>query len=195
MELIIERVSCGRTLVGTCRQLKAEITDGRKVPTESDVRLWVMNDTPPGLTARYARARMLQMEAWADDIIQVAEDGSRDVQYVKRVKDDATGKMIELVMEAKEFTNRSRLIIDAKKWIMSKLHPEKWGERIGIEARGVMPGVEPKVVVNLFNGTVPSANGNGNGHVTLNPAIHRRAAAPAGAPTVDLTAKTTEEAN
>ncbi len=72
--------------------------------TEAGVRKWAMTD-PSGFGARYAQAREFQAEAWSDRIIDIAEDGSLDPQD-RRVR------------------------IDAKKWLMSKLHHKRYGDKL-----------------------------------------------------------------
>ena len=59
------------------------------------------------LSSLYARAREAQCEAWADEIIAEA-DAADDRKNV----------------------NSARLRIDAKKWIMARLHPRVFGDRV-----------------------------------------------------------------
>ena len=61
------------------------------------------------LASRYARAREMQVEAWADDILREASEA-----------DDETN------------VQSARLRIDAKKWIMSKLVPRKYGDKLAV---------------------------------------------------------------
>lgn len=78
---------------------------------------------------QYARAREHQADFLADEIIEIADDSSRDKLRVKRVK-NADGGSMELVEEDKEFTNRSKLRVEARKWVASKLKPKKYGDKI-----------------------------------------------------------------
>lgn len=69
---------------------------------------------------QYARARAIQAELLAEEIIEIADDSSGDV-----IVDD----------DGKEQTNhervaRSRLRVDARKWYASKLAPKRYGDRI-----------------------------------------------------------------
>ncbi|MFZ1680625.1 MAG: terminase small subunit protein [Rhizobiaceae bacterium] len=109
-EKICEHVASGMTLREACRQ------DG--MPPESTVRLWVL-DNREGFAARYARARDLLLEHWADETIEIADDGSNDWMTRNEVE-VANGDHI----------SRSRLRVDQRKWLLSKLKPERYGDRV-----------------------------------------------------------------
>jgi hypothetical protein len=59
------------------------------------------------------------MEAMAADIIEIADDSSGDIEL------DGEGKP----RQNAEFMNRSRLRVDTRKWLMSKLAPKKYGDK------------------------------------------------------------------
>lgn len=75
------------------------------------------------LAALYARARELQMEAWSDEIIRDANDSSQDTITIEK-----NGREIEV--ENREWINRSRLRIDTKKWLMTKLFSKRYGDKL-----------------------------------------------------------------
>lgn len=58
------------------------------------------------------------MEAMAEEILEIADDGLNDFKQVdgRQVVDQ-------------ENINRSRLRVDTRKWLMSKLAPKKYGDR------------------------------------------------------------------
>lgn len=100
------------------------------MPSASTVRYWAIEDIS-GFSARYAIARDRQLESWADDIIDNAEDDSRDV--TKEETFDAEGKVVSTKITQNHVrVARSRLIIDSKKWILSKLKPERYGTQIKV---------------------------------------------------------------
>jgi hypothetical protein len=76
-----------------------------------------------GFSRQYARARDLRCENWANEIIEIAEDGSND--WVER--EVGRGRAIKVVN--RESVERFGLRIDARKWLLSKLKPERYGER------------------------------------------------------------------
>ncbi len=68
----------------------------------------------------YARAREAQADKMAEDILKIADDGQNDT-YV-----DSDGK----VCTDQEVIARSRLRVDARKWLASKMAPKKYGEKL-----------------------------------------------------------------
>jgi transposase-like protein len=71
---------------------------------ESSVRQWV-RDNRDNFAMRYQTARVLQVEAWSDLIIEIGNRDDLDAQE-KRVR------------------------IDSLKWLMSRIVPKKWGDRL-----------------------------------------------------------------
>ena len=88
---------------------------------------WLLEN--PDLANKYARAKELQAEFMAEQIIEIADDGTND--YMTIVKGDT-----EYNVENKEVTNRSRLRVDARKWVASKLYPKKYGDKVDVTTDG-----------------------------------------------------------
>jgi hypothetical protein len=99
------------------------------MPSKSTVMLWVLNNED--FSDQYARAREMLMEHWSEEIVDIADDGSND--YVDRLNSEG-----QVVGEAvnHEHINRSRLRVDTRKWLMSKLAPKRYGDRIQTEVTG-----------------------------------------------------------
>jgi transposase len=74
------------------------------MPAESTVRFWAVEDRN-GFAAQYARAREAQVEAMGEDLIEIADNNTGDPQ-------------------------RDRLRVDARKWLMSKVAPKKYGDKV-----------------------------------------------------------------
>lgn len=98
---------------------------------------WVRSDKELG--DKYARARELQAEYLADQIIEIADDGTND--YMTITKGDEAYNV-----EDKEVTNRSKLRVDARKWKASKLAPKKYGDKIETQLSG---SVEVKQITGM----------------------------------------------
>ena len=62
----------------------------------------------------------MQVEYWAHEIIEIADDTSGDFIINERG---------ERVVDH-EHINRARLRVDARKWLMSKLSPQRYGDRV-----------------------------------------------------------------
>jgi hypothetical protein len=104
----------------------------------------------------YAKAKELQADFLAEEIIEIADDSSQDLKGY-----DDFGNPLE----NKEFVNRSRLRVDARKWVASKLKPRKYGDKIEQEHTGnIKGGLSPEQFAQLLaaataNGNTPSSQG------------------------------------
>ncbi len=119
-ELICQRISNGETLRDICRD--------SYMPARSCVYKW-MRKNPP-FEAMYARARERLVEHWADEIIGIADDGTTD--YVTKIGRHGT----EYEAVDQEHIQRSRLRVDTRKWLMSKLVPRVYGDNVEVEVTG-----------------------------------------------------------
>ena len=104
-DLICKRVSEGESLRAICRD--------HGMPSEGTVRGWAREDRD-GFGSRYRLARELQLDHWADVIIDIADEGDRDP--------------------------RDRQVrIETRKWIMSKLAPRRYGDRLLVAGEAENP--------------------------------------------------------
>lgn len=125
---ILRRLSMGESLLQICAD-QADFD----YPAAPTVRLWVLNDTPPGFAAHYARARELQYEAWSDQIIEAADRpliGTKTKTNFDGSTETTEGDNVD----------RAKLKVDARKWILSKLAPKKYGDRVQTEITGADGG-------------------------------------------------------
>lgn len=81
-------------------------------------------DNPDDFAARYVRARELQAEHWADQIVDISDDVSND--WMERNRQDGSS---EMVLDHEHVT-RSRLRVDSRKWLLAKLRPGTYGDKI-----------------------------------------------------------------
>lgn len=114
-EEICRRTADGETLSQICRD--------EHMPPRRTVVDWALDDRA-GFSARYARARELLLERWADDITEIAEDGTND--WMER--ETKSGRIVKALND--EAVARSRLRIDSRKWLLSKLKPERYGDSL-----------------------------------------------------------------
>jgi hypothetical protein len=107
---ICDRVAHGETLTAVCRD--------SHMPPRQTVVDWLIQNRQP-FSSMYARAKELQIERWADDLLEISDDASND--WMER-----EGR-VELNTE---HIQRSRLRTDNRKWLISKLRPEKYGDHV-----------------------------------------------------------------
>jgi hypothetical protein len=115
---ICDLLSMGQSLRSIC------LADN--MPDERTVRRWVQADHH-GFAARYAVARDLGMDAMADELLEIADDGIND--WMERKNQD--GETV-LVLN-KENIARSRLRTDTRKWLMSKIASKRYGDKTAVE--------------------------------------------------------------
>jgi hypothetical protein len=96
----------------------SEHEDDPDFPGESLFYKW-LNESED-LRERYARAKSGQADLLVDEMLDIADDSDRDTL----VDDEGKERLNS------EFVQRSRLRIDTRKWIASKLKPKKYGDRI-----------------------------------------------------------------
>jgi hypothetical protein len=118
-DAICLRLAEGETLRQICRD------DG--MPPESTVRQWVIDQAE--FAAQYAKARDLGLDAMADALFEIADDGTNDTTV------DEDGNV---------FTNhdviaRSRLRVDTRKWYLSKLAPKRYGDKLVMQGDAENP--------------------------------------------------------
>ena len=100
----------------------------------------------PEFSQQYARAREQQQEFYAEEILDIADNGQND--YMERLNKNGE---VEMVVNY-ENIQRSRLRVDTRKWIMSKLAPKKYGDKVTQELTG-KDGAELIVNVNISEKT------------------------------------------
>lgn len=83
----------------------------------------------PEFFKRYAQAREIQAEVLADEIVALADDcrlGEKVTVKGDGKVETVTGDMVE----------RSKLQVDARKWVAARLLPKKFGDRVTSEHIG-----------------------------------------------------------
>lgn len=76
---------------------------------------------------QYVRACDERAEKLFEEIVDIADDGTND--YMTRTRDDGT----EYEVVNHEHIQRSRLRIDARKWMLGKMKPKKYGDKVEID--------------------------------------------------------------
>jgi hypothetical protein len=112
----IAEAICDRLVDG--ESLRAICADPR-MPAKATVFRWLASNQE--FRRSYALARECQAEDFAYEILEIADDSSRD--YVKKTGVD--GK-VTWVFD-KEHIARQRLKIKALKWTMARMAPRKYG--------------------------------------------------------------------
>lgn len=133
--VICERLANGESL----RQICA----ADDMPGRSTVFRWAAENV--AFRDQYAVARAAQAEHMADELLDIADDGSND--WMERFYSE--GQSLGWQVNG-EHIQRSRLRVDSRKWLLSKLLPKKYGDAIRQELTGPNGGpIETRSVVEL----------------------------------------------
>lgn len=112
-DLICQRMEAGETLRQICRD--------EGMPDRHTIFRWC--EANEEFRTQYAQAREGLQDFWADEIVEISDDGTNDYMAVKRGDDE-----VEVVNH--EHISRSKLRTDTRKWLMSKLAPKKYGDKL-----------------------------------------------------------------
>lgn len=104
---------CARLVEGASLRKAAE----SQGVAPSSVLEWV--DRNPTFAEQYARARARGYQMLADEIIEISDDSSSDVEETEH------GPKVNA-----EVVARSRLRVDSRKWMLSKMLPKVYGDKI-----------------------------------------------------------------
>ncbi|MBZ7920545.1 terminase small subunit protein [Ensifer adhaerens] len=115
-EAILEKLSIGKSL--------REICSAKGMPSEGTVRGWAVQDV--AFATQYARAREVGMEALGDEILQIADSQEGDIIKTEDGREIVNHDAIQ----------RAKLRVDTRKWLMSKIAPKKYGDRLDLNHSG-----------------------------------------------------------
>jgi hypothetical protein len=135
------------------------------MPSRRAIQYWLSRF--PEFREKYECAMMLLGEFWAHEIIEIADDSSRDFIITE------TGRRAV----DHENINRSRLKVDARRWLLSKILPKRYGDRVQADVnvsaepealRGMSPEDQKKRVIELLSfAATLQVPGETEGDVTL----------------------------
>lgn len=102
----------------------AECTPLMDIAKEVGVSFGYLSDwlSRPEHIEKYARAREAQADRHADEILRIADDGASDT-YIDEHGNERTDQ---------EVVARSKLRVDARKWLASKMKPKVYGDKLDL---------------------------------------------------------------
>lgn len=121
-EKIIDRISNGESLRSILQN-----ADRTEYPSFPNFYKWLSENE--WFDKQYVRACEVRAEMMFDEMIEIADDGSND--YMTVTRGDLTYEQ-----ENREVTSRSKLRIDSRKWILSKMNPKKYGDKVDVTTNG-----------------------------------------------------------
>lgn len=113
---ICEQIALGYSMRSVC---KAE-----GMPAMSAVFRWLRDNKE--FQEQYARACEERTEAMAEDLLDIADDGTNDYHETDDGRTIYNGDAIQ----------RSKLRVDTRKWLMAKMKPKKYGDKVDFTTDG-----------------------------------------------------------
>jgi hypothetical protein len=126
---ICERIADGESLRTICAD--------EGMPRKASVFRWLAADA--ALRDQYARAREAQADAIFDEMLDIADDARND--WMERRGEEDAGWVAN-----GEHIQRSRLRLDARKWMAGKLRPKVYGDKVAIGGADDLPPVRTQDV-------------------------------------------------
>lgn len=111
----------------TTKGLKKILKMDKRFPTTRIVYRWLADNED--FRNRYKAAKETQAQILADQIIEIADTTKRGIQVTKDFKGRKKKRYVDMI-------EHRRLQIDARKWILTKLLPHKYGDKVQVEATG-----------------------------------------------------------
>jgi len=90
-------------------------------PTKPTVLRWLRQNED--FQTHYARARQNAMEVMAEEIVDISDETNQIIKSGAEKKSSA-------------YAQAQRLRVDTRKWVMSKLLPKKYGDKIDVTSDG-----------------------------------------------------------
>lgn len=120
---LLERMELGDTV--------ANIVKDKDMPSERAIHQWKREQ--PEFAQSYARARVDQMHAWADQIVTLADGAEGGFRVVVPVDGEAMekiekGGMVEFRFNRKHVTE-AELQIKTRQWLMARFAPDDFGDK------------------------------------------------------------------
>jgi len=128
-DTICERIADGESLRAICRE------DG--MPGKATVFRWLASNEV--FQDQYARARQAQADSLFDDVLEIVDDSRND--WMERNGADDPGWALN-----GDHIQRTRLRVDARKWMAGKLRPKKYGEKLERASDPENPVTFPTVI-------------------------------------------------
>ncbi len=132
-ETICERIEEGESVT--------TIMKDSTMPSKKTFFKWLDQDEEK--VNRYARAKEIYAHKMFEDIILISDGTGDDVLIDEEGKENINYSIIQ----------RDKLRSDNRKWVLSKLNPKKYGDKIDVTSKD--NELKPTTIINLGNGIKP----------------------------------------
>lgn len=120
---ICRRIAAGDSLRKICAQLKQEGTE----IAPSTIAGWHI-ENKEGFSERYTRACQARAMLWSEEMVEISDDGSNDTYMDEHGNERVNHEIVA----------RSRLRTDTRKWMLAKMLPKVFGDKVDVN-HGIQP--------------------------------------------------------
>jgi hypothetical protein len=113
---------CKIVSISTCG-LRKICKSREDFPHPDTIREWRFEY--PEFSALYAQAKIIQADILSEECLDIADDDSQDIRVNEEGYETFNG----------EFAARSRIRIDTRKWLASKLLPKQYGDKFILDQK------------------------------------------------------------
>jgi len=111
-------IICERLALGVSLRTVAKADD---MPAMSTIFKWLRENKD--FSEQYAKAKQESTDAMAEDILDIADDGTNDYMETEDGRTVYNGDSVQ----------RARLRVDTRKWLMAKMKPKVYGDKQEID--------------------------------------------------------------
>ena len=105
---------------------------------------WLARDE--NFAQRYARAREMQAEVLADQMLEIADDGTNDWMAKRDREGNVTGWQLN-----GEAVARSKLRLEQRRWYAEKLRPKVYGAKVAVGGDPDAPPIRTTTQLDVSN--------------------------------------------
>ena len=122
---LVMQIFCDRLRTSSLsnRRCLEEPWQGYPLPDFGTVRLWMIDD--PAIMKMYDEAKQGQLAYMAEELMDIADNGSNDL--MERLGKE--GQVLPGYQLNGEHVQRSKLRVETRKWLLTKLMPDRFGEK------------------------------------------------------------------
>lgn len=130
IEIILDRISEGESVRSILDHANRD-----RLPSFRTFLEWVEKDE--SLSKQYARAMEIRAAGIFDQMLDIADESNADIDITEDGKIRVNGELVQ----------RSRLKIDARKWVLGKMNPKKYGDKVELDHKSSDGSMTPTKIV------------------------------------------------
>lgn len=117
------------------KSLNTILTENKEFPSHDTVYRWLNEDKE--FSENYARARDIRADKIFDEMIEIADD------MIGYISDDYGNRKLD-----NGHVQKQRLQIDTRKWILSRMNPKKYSDKLDVTTNGndITKKERPKII-------------------------------------------------